>query len=50
MTVFEIKIDKMVAFNKVRRGPAGKGRFGGYVFRDKTKYYRKQKFQSHNNG
>jgi len=46
MKVFEIKIDKMIAFNKVRRGPAGKGRSSGYAFRDKTKYNRKQKFRS----
>ena len=46
MKVFEIKIDKMVAFNKLRRGPAGKGKFGGYAFRDKSKYTRKKKFRS----
>ena len=40
MTLFTIKIDRMEAFNKLRRGAAGKGR-GGYSFRDKTKYYRK---------
>lgn len=45
-TLFTIKIDKMDAFNKVRRGPAGKGKFGGYAFRDKTKYSRKEKFRS----
>ena len=28
-TLFTIKIDKMAAFNKVRKGPAGKGKFGG---------------------
>lgn len=41
MTLFTIKIDRMEAFNKLRKGPAGKGRLGGYSFRDKTKYYRK---------
>lgn len=41
MTLFTIKIDRMEAFNKLRRGAAGKGRSGSYSFRDKTKYYRK---------
>ena len=50
MKVFEIKIDKMVAFNRLRKGPAGKGKFGGYAFRDKTKYNRKQKFRAHERG
>lgn len=45
-TLFTIKIDKMDAFNKVRRGSAGKGKFGGYTFRDKTKYNRKEKFRA----
>jgi hypothetical protein len=41
MVLFSIKIDKMEAFNKLRKGPAGKGCLGGYSFRDKTKYHRK---------
>lgn len=45
-TLFTIKLDKMTAFNKLRKGPAGKGKFGGYAFRDKTKYNRKEKFRS----
>lgn len=45
-TLFTIKIDKMDTFNKLRKGPAGKGKFGGYAFRDKTKYSRKEKFRS----
>jgi len=40
MVLFSIKIDKMEAFNKLRRGAAGKGR-SGHSFRDKTKYCRK---------
>jgi hypothetical protein len=50
MKIFEIKIDKMDAFFKVRKGPAGKGKFGGYAFRDKTKYNRKQKFRARDSG
>ena len=50
MKIFEIKIDKMAAFNKVRKGPCGQGKFGGYAFRDKTKYNRKQKFRARDSG
>jgi hypothetical protein len=41
MIAFSIKIDRMEAFNKLRKGPKGQGRLGTFTFRDKTKYYRK---------
>ena len=41
MTLFTIKIDRMDAFNKLRKGPKGQGRLGTFTFRDKTKYNRK---------
>jgi len=41
MKVFEIKIDKMVAFNRLRKGPKGQARMGSFSFKDKTKYSRK---------
>lgn len=41
MKVMTIKLNKMDAFNKLRKGPAGQGKFGSFAFRDKTKYSRK---------
>jgi|688.fasta_scaffold29426_7 hypothetical protein len=41
MKAFSIKIDRLEAFRKLRKGPAGKGRLGGFSFKDKSKYNRK---------
>jgi len=41
MKVMTIKLNKMDAFNKLRKGPCGQGKFGSFAFRDKTKYSRK---------
>lgn len=36
-----IKLDRLSAFNQLRKGPCGKARMGCFSFRDRTKYTRK---------